>query len=107
MDSENRDRASTYRFGRLIARFAAGQSDECDCPAFARPLAREQDCILAHRSKIRRKPVANVNKPLHHRIASSGAALIRSTVIIAPCGGLQASTRPLILAAPRQRFARY
>jgi hypothetical protein len=82
MNSQNFERAIPYWFGRLVARFAAVQSDERDVPSLPRPFAREQYGILSDCTEIRWQPVANVNEPPPHRIASCRAVLTRSPMIM-------------------------
>ena len=50
----------------VAARFAAAEADQRDVPSFSRPLPREQDGVLTNRAKIRREPIADVNKALRH-----------------------------------------
>src|SRR5215831_1351125 len=71
MDPKYLERAIAYSFHRLPVRWPAGQSDQRHRPALARPLAREQDGILTHRAKIWRKPVADIDEPLRHRVMLS------------------------------------
>ena len=68
MDPDDRERALPDWFGRLPARWAARQSNQRDRASLARPFARVQQGILPDRPKIRRKPVANINEPLLHRL---------------------------------------
>src|SRR5947209_8176046 len=104
MDADGFNRAIPFRFGGLMGRFAASQTDKRNRPALMRPLPREKRGILPNGAKIRWKPIANINESLHQRIVSS-MTVLRFPVITRLRQWSLASIRPLPRAAPRRRYA--